>query len=198
MQRPDLAGRFGRMPTWLWFLLALLLQLGIIGSMVVTHYVAATTGTPVLLKIAPVDPRDPLRGDYLMFRYDISTLSRDLFMLPDGAAGWTPARGETVYVALTRQGAYWTASQVLRTLPTRAERDAGMGGYPSDAVFLKGAVTDVGPSEVKVTYGTEQFFVPEGRGTRFPLTKEASALVVVGPDGKALVRQVFVGGRKWP
>jgi hypothetical protein len=30
------------------------------------------------------------------------------------------------------------------------------------------------------------------------MNKQASALVVVGEDGKALVRQVFVGGQKWP
>ena len=65
-------------------------------------------------------------------------------------------------------------------------------------MFIKGAVTEVTPSEVHVTYGAEQFFVPEGKGQHFPVLGQASAIVVVGKDGTALVKQVFVAGKKWP
>ena len=77
MKRSSLAERFERVPGWVWFALALLLQVLIIGSLVLTHYTTTVTGRPVLLKLAPVDPRDPLRGDYLTFRYDISGLSSE-------------------------------------------------------------------------------------------------------------------------
>ena len=200
MRRPDLAERMGRVPTWVWFALALLLQVAIIGQMVFTHYTTTSTGRPVVLKIAPVDPRDPLRGDYLTFRYDISTLRRDLFMDQRSGSAWTPAKGETVYVPLNRVDAYWVANTgVVKALPSRAQREIESGGtYSADTVFLRGAVTDVGPAEVRVTYGIEEYFVPEGKGATFPLNRQASALVVIGSDGNGLVRQVFVGGQKWP
>jgi len=198
MQRSDLAERFERVPQWVWFALALLLQVMIIGSLVLTHYTTTVTGRPVVLKLAPVDPRDPLRGDYLTFRYDISRLRSDLFLDPSTGSASTPTKGETVFVPLMREGTYWVAVPGVSSRLPGPGGDAASGYYPPDAVFIKGAVTEIVGSEVHVTYGIEEYFVPEGKAASFPPNKQGSALVVVGKDGKPLIKQVFVEGRVWP
>ena len=195
MKRSDVAERFAKVPTWVWFVLALLLQLAIIGQMVVAHYTSAAAGSPVVLKIAPMDPRDPLRGDYLTFRYDISRLPRSMFTTVAYGHEWKPTKGQIVYVPLVRGEKYWEPTEpVSRTLPKRS----GQGSATPGSAYLRGAVTDVGPELVTITYGIEEYFVPEGKGASFPLWKQASAQVLIAPDGVGHLKQVYVGGKAWP
>ena len=54
--------------------LAIGFQFVVIFSIVIFKVAVLAGGTNVMLKIAPVDPRDWLRGDYAVFRYDISDI----------------------------------------------------------------------------------------------------------------------------
>jgi hypothetical protein len=68
-------------------------------------------------------------------------------------------------------------------------------------VFVRGVVAQPvgaqGPG--KVTYGIEQYFVAEGKGTNLPwASKGANAEVSVGADGKAVIRRILVNGRQFP
>ncbi|PJC47845.1 MAG: hypothetical protein CO034_01100, partial [Parcubacteria group bacterium CG_4_9_14_0_2_um_filter_35_11] len=56
------------------FIIAIAIQLVIIFSIIIFKMAVLTGGAEVLLRIEPVDPRDPLRGDYLTFQYKISNL----------------------------------------------------------------------------------------------------------------------------
>jgi uncharacterized membrane-anchored protein len=179
--------------------LALIVQLAIIGSLVLTHYTTVTTGRAVFLKIAPVDPRDPLRGDYLTFTYDISRIDTGRFVDP-------PKKGQTVYVALSREGGpLWVVTaQVTAKLPVAGQR-GGPTDYTPDTVFIRGVVQDVATSpatgleEAHVVYGIEEYFVPEGKAARFPIANEnAVGKVLVDNDGKGLLQQVYLNGVPWP
>ena len=57
------------------FILAIALQLAVIFTIIIFKFSVFTGGTEVMLRIQPVDPRDPLRGDYVTFSYDISSVS---------------------------------------------------------------------------------------------------------------------------
>ena len=52
-----------------------IVQTAILGYMIEGRASILRSGTEVLLKTAPVDPRDLLRGDYVILTYDISTIS---------------------------------------------------------------------------------------------------------------------------
>jgi uncharacterized membrane-anchored protein len=202
MQAPDLSrimGRMAKVPSWVWLALALVVQLAIIGSLVLAHYTTSSTGRSVFLKIAPVDPRDPLRGDYLTFTYDISRVEKGTFAT-------TPEKGQTVYVPLDRQGGpLWVVTGTpLSKVPDLRQIEQS-GEYPPDTVFIRGVVQDVAANpgtaivEVRMVYGIEEYFVPEGKAATFPVTTEdAVAKVVVAKDGKALLQQVYLKGKAWP
>ena len=70
----SLAGLFARVPRPIWFALAGLIQLALIAAMVVDRARVLRDGTEVTLQTRPVDPRDFLRGDYVVLSYDISTV----------------------------------------------------------------------------------------------------------------------------
>jgi uncharacterized membrane-anchored protein len=74
-------------------------------------------GQDVVLRTAPVDPVDLVRGRYVALRYDISSLQA-----PEDA---------TVYVPLHREGDHWTGS-----LATTDK--------PDDGVFIRGRSTPGG------------------------------------------------------
>jgi uncharacterized membrane-anchored protein len=87
-----------------------------------------------LLRTRPVDPRDLLRGDYVILAYDIST----------PPPGHEPGEdGSTVFVRLKPDGPFWVADYVSDV----AQAD----GSPWLKARWKGR-------------GVNQYFVPEGRG----------------------------------
>jgi uncharacterized membrane-anchored protein len=177
---------------WLNPLLAALLVAGVqtaaLGYMIESRASILRSGRDVLLKTVPVDPRDLLRGDYVILSYDISRLQPELFK------GDTPKQSEEakVYVRLERQlNGFWAATEasfaplspagdsvVLRSLPFTY--------YPSSAL-----------SSVNVEYGIERFYVPEGEGRTLEEARNAEALSVnirVDAKGKAQIREIAVNG----
>ncbi len=74
------------------FAAALAIQITLIGTIIGYKALTVATGTEVTLQIMPVDPRDPLRGDFLTFDYAITTLETYVF-------AYEPVKtGDTVYV----------------------------------------------------------------------------------------------------
>jgi uncharacterized membrane-anchored protein len=64
-----------RIPRVLLFLLAGLIQVGLIAAIVYDRARILREGREVALQTRPVDPRDFLRGDYVVLSYDISSCS---------------------------------------------------------------------------------------------------------------------------
>lgn len=177
------------------FILAIALQVVVIFAIIIFKLSVLTGGTDVLLKIAPVDPRDLLRGDYATFQYDISNI--DSYY----ANNQQIRNGDTVYVVLRQSGKYHIAQNVQKTQPTENE------------LFIKGKVesgglesqTDpfsyqrFGGSRLRVVYGVEQYFIPEGEGRNFSFwNKEAAARVAVDNNGNAALKQIYVDDKPWP
>src|SRR5436190_20303344 len=85
-------------------ILILALQTAWILGTTFTQERALETGTLISLETVPVDPRDLLRGDYVILNYKISTVPLDLFSPP--IAQNLPS-GRTVYVLLEKRGEFY-------------------------------------------------------------------------------------------
>ena len=75
------------------------------------------TGVEIVLESLPVDPRDPLRGDYVILRYRAEEV--------DGLPGARPRVGEEVYVTFEQRGRYWEPTALDARNPARDEWDRG-------------------------------------------------------------------------
>jgi len=151
------------------------------------------TGTPVVLETQPVDPRSLFRGDYVRLNYTINTLGSDRFELPD------VQRGDVVYVTLKKGDPYWQPVAVSTERPE------------DDAVAIKGRVDRVSKqrwnrdtrkmeevSELRLKYGIENYFVPEGTGRaleRPAQGEKVSMEVAVDKCGNAGIKSVLVNGQ---
>jgi len=178
------------------FILAIVLQILIIFGIIIFKMIVLTGGTEVLLKIEPVDPRDPFRGDYVTFRYDISNLDFYLF------SNKQIKNGDTVYVILQKDKKYWTAQTVQKTKPTAENQ-----------IFIKGKVVSGGSMsqaetfshqrfsrpDLHVIYGIEEYYIPEGKARGFSFwNKEVVAKVSVDENGNAVLKQIYVDNKVWP
>lgn len=151
--------------------LYLILALQVIGltALYLWHY--AGTGYPtVMLRTLPVDPRDYLRGDYIILDYEISRLPEDF--------SWQPQENEVVYVLLREDNGF---AEAEGWQPDRPE---------AGRLFIKGRMRGG-----RIIYDLERYFVPEGWGNPpQPITVEVS----LRPDGSAQIKQLYAAGQPWP
>src|SRR3954468_21527744 len=84
----------GRVPLLPRYFLATLVLCGLILATVVQRAAILRNGQEVRLEIAPVDPRDLFRGDYVVLDYRIGTVN------PPSNRTTTFKRGQQVFVTL--------------------------------------------------------------------------------------------------
>lgn len=172
---------------------AIVLQVALITGIILFKVTTLATGMEVLLRVEPVDPRDLLRGDYLALQYNISTISTQ-----EVPVEYVPRTGTWVYVLLRpAENGYWIPWRVQTTKPK-----------DSRFVFIKGRVVEkrkVGDGNrytlLRIRYGIENYFIPEGRGSEFASLsrgKEILAKVVVDVNGNAILKQILIDGKPWP
>jgi uncharacterized membrane-anchored protein len=145
-------------------------------------------GQVVLLETVPVDPRDLLRGDYVILSYKISRLDAGLFV-----GGWTNAvpDGTPVYVRLDKHGPFHEAIAASFTpLEPEANRPVLRGRVSRNWGSTPNELRD----SLRIDYGLERFYVREGSGEpRGKLTVAAAVPV----SGQAIIKQVYVDGKPY-
>jgi len=153
----------------------------------------ASTGTKIILETVPVDPRDFLRGDYVSLRYKINTIN-----LPEpGGEKKQFKSGKIVFVPLAAKDRFWEPQGITVTRPA------------SGTTYLTGRVRYSYARRVEVSYGIENYFVPEGKGKELEQLmrpgrrSSVSVEVLVDKNGKGIIRElrvepVNVSGENFP
>lgn len=166
-------------------ILVLALQCAWIGYTVATQEHALATGKVILLETQRVDPRDLLRGDYLILNYKISTVPGKLFSPP---VKNDLAPGTKIYVALV------PGANGFYTI-TRASTNEFV---PSpDEVLLAGKSDNPwwnATNAVHVIYGIENYYVAENTGN--PVGK-LTVQVAAPASGRPAIKQVFLDGKPY-
>lgn len=147
---------------------------------------ALTRAATVRLEIVQRDPRDLLRGDYVWLNYRISEVPLAAF------SGRRPEYGDRVWVALApKEGVWQVAGASLAPLAPALDQRL-ITGRMRGFVYRPRAQ----PDHVRVAYGIERYYVPEGKGTA-PRGK-LEAEVALADDGRPFLTRIFVDGRPYP
>ena len=156
------------------FWLVVAAQMAILLSFVGVREYRLQTGTEVVLKTVPVDPRSLLQGDYAILRYEIGKLPPYLGQLDPG---------DTVYVYLVKRDGGWrtTTYQTWKPEPR------------TDELFIKGTVG----SGDWLDFGIDTYFVPEGTGMEIQRSTDVNVKVAIDSDGKAAIKDVYVDGESF-
>ena len=166
------------------FIFILALQtIWLLGTVAMQEH-ALAHGKIILLETRRVDPRDLLRGDYLILNYKISDVPTNLFSptvkkhLPYG----TP-----VFVALapgTNQFYEIARASTNEFIPAANE------------ILLRGKCDERwwSTNAIHVVYGLERYYVAEGTGNAHgKLTVQA----IVPASGHPTIKEVFVDGKPY-
>ncbi len=150
----------------------------------------------VTLKIEPVDPRDIFRGDYVVLNYEISRLEPPK-LEGDDIFGYN----DTVYVTLIRDGETWRAAAVAKDKPVAMQDGVVIKGAVDSIEFAKdnGASAPSRPEpnatqpaqSLRVSYGIESYFVPEGTGRELEQERQKGDLTVdvaIDAQGRAAIK----------
>jgi uncharacterized membrane-anchored protein len=141
----------------------------------------ATPANIVLLETMPVDPRDLLRGDFVILNYKIGSMP--IATLQTGSPALD---GRTVWVALEKRGKF---HEIAEASLNPIEEAAGR-------IITRGTIETHpnGPlmQQVQVTYGIERYYVPEGLGNP---NGKVTVECVVTDDRTLQIKQMFVNDR---
>ncbi len=184
---PEAPTREKRVPAWR-FWLPLAFQLLIVASVPAPLVWAHATGTTVLLRSAPVDPYDLVRGRYMRLGY-ADQASTGLQQLPGWASATAEGQGDLwVAFAPAQAGSPWKAVDVYATRPH---------DLPAGQVAIRGRL--VGGT---VDWGMDRFHVAEGAGDGIEaaMRKAPNAIMVearVDAGGTAVLEALWIGGHRY-
>lgn len=166
-------------------------QIGFLFSMIAGRAAILRSGTEIVLEVRPIDPRDLLRGDYVVLGYNITSVPVSLF--PEPPSGEERRREKTVFVRLAPgEDGIWQAIAARYDEPPAARPGEG-------EVDIRGttrASWSVDGEAIDVDYGIERFYVPEGEGRAIEqgLGERAFRMTVaVGGDGAAQIKSFHDG-----
>ncbi len=173
-----------------WGLLAaFVLQTALLAWMIVDRALLLKNGKEVRLSVIPVDPRDLLRGDYVILSYPISRIASDQVEGDDEFYYYEP-----IYVTIVEAPAGWMATAIHKA-------------PPAEGIYLKGFVESYNTreacegvttcSDYQVAYNLEQFFVPEGEGRELETLRNDQRMsvdVAVAENGRAALKRLLVDG----
>jgi uncharacterized membrane-anchored protein len=166
--------------------LAIIAQLAVLGYMAGKREVILATGQQIYLQTAPIDPRDPFRGDYVRLTYPFNTIdAKQLRVIEKDKLN---EKGYPVYAVMKQ------SENKLYILDYLTDQQ------PQNQIYIKGRINKRGwgrgASVVNVKYGLEQLFVEQGkgreieriRGNRGEIQVPMEVQVAVGGDGTAVLR----------
>jgi uncharacterized membrane-anchored protein len=187
-----LLGLFDWIPKFVLFGAAAVIQVALIVAMVADRVQILRTGTEVTLQTRPIDPRDFLRGDYVVLGYDISTVSAGE-LKDQPAAG----KGATVFVKLAPDGDGFYAAVSAHAAPVAVNPPEvlirGHVTYGTNCGLDNHAFCDT----LQMRYNLESYFVPEGEGPKLEQARNQRQLTIVAavtPAGRAAVKRLLVDG----
>ena len=166
------------------------LQTAALVAMIAMKQWTLATGVPIVLETVPIDPRSLFRGDYVRLGYAVGQLNEDAL---DGDNGFE--RHDRIYVVLREGDPYWLPASLHREPPSVA---AGQ-------VMLRGNVEyaykhhETKANTLRLRYGIENYFVPEGEGLVLEQPEEGETIsieVAVDADGNAGIKAVLVNGER--
>lgn len=177
--------------------LAALVLCGLILAMVIERASLLRNGAAVRLATVPVDPRDLFRGDYVILNYDISSVNLTRLGVSTGIRS-----GESVHVGV-EPGANGRA-EVRKLAREGQPRAAGLiwlegkaGGSFMCLVGRAGTNCAERDQLLRVRYGLESYFVPEGQGKAIETTAASRVEIIaaVSASGKSAIKSLLIDGK---
>jgi len=164
---------------------AFVFQLVILSGLSGKGLVPRITSDRVRFEVIPVDPRDMMRGEYIILGYEFSRLPADVELLDERIKSYK-----------TNTDFNQKSIDVYVTLKFNLKEDVYKGIFfgstpPTKGRYLRGKLI----SNNRIEFGIESFYLQEGKGRIYEQAireKKLIAEVYLAPDGSAQMKQVHI------
>lgn len=164
---------------------AFVFQLVILSGLSGKGLVPRITSDRVRFEVVPVDPRDMMRGDYIILGYEFSRLPEDVTLIDERIKSYK-----------TKTNLNQKSIDVYVTLKFNLKEDIYKGVFfgstpPTKGRYLRGKLN----SNNRIEFGIEAFYLQEGKGTIYEQAireKKLVAEVYLAPDGSAQMKKVHI------
>ena len=180
----------GARTKWLAFGLMALFQLALPGWMIIGHERVLQQGEVFLFRTAPIDPRDPFRGEYVQLDFEAETGN---WSMPGATAAY---QENMAYGLLERDADGFARIGQLQ------------GARPTEGAFIKVQFMTWGNDDVqRISLPFDRFYLEEGDGatTEKMLQPQWNKDTLVQPlpahavvrvlHGEAVIEDLVVGGK---
>jgi len=169
-------------------------QIAFLSWMIAGRAAVLRNGQDVLLKVEPVDPRDFLRGDYVILTYEIRNVPVKL--VANAPPGEFTSEGGPIFVRLAKDAdGFWR--------PRAASLGQPDGVPDTGEVDIRGMVSggwSLGPdASFSVDYGIDRYYVPEGQGREIEIDmreRPFGIVAAIGKDGVPMIKALMDGETK--
>ncbi len=168
------------------FLIGITLQLLFLAGLAGYKQYAFSTGTEIILKTMPIDPRSLFQGDYARLNYEINRI--DITKV-ESEKNEKFLRGAKIYVTLEKQGEYFLPKKVSTT-------------KPDTKYFIRGTTINASDNLLNIQYGIETYFMPEGKAMDFErAARERQGIQVlvglrVSGVGQGMISKIIIEGKE--
>ena len=167
---------------------AALIQTGVLAWMIESRASILRDGTEIVLETVPVDPRDLLRGDYVILSYPLSQIESAKI------SGTVPPSdgAKPVYVALVpgEGGRHVFSRASWQPISDLKPEEVLIAGKTPESFYM-------GTETVPLDYGIERYYVPEGEGKPIEdgvRQNSVDVVAVVNKSGKAQIKGLRLDG----
>ncbi|GHV51035.1 hypothetical protein FACS1894216_04290 [Synergistales bacterium] len=161
----------------------------------IVNFTVLSLGDSVLLRTRPVDPRDFLRGDYVILDYEVSDITDLLSRQNKRDDSDEKYEDYETYIYSGRNYRELKTVYVTLELDKYGVGTAASASFtpPSEGIYLKGLRTGFSGSS-SVDYGIGVYYIPEGTGAELERAIQDSRILadVRILRGKAVIRGLKV------
>lgn len=166
--------------------------IGTLAAMIESRASILRSGTEILLRTEPVDPRDFLRGDYVRLQYEsISSVETALF------AGTWPDKALYAPLWLTLAPGEDGVAAVEALSLEKPQPEPGKVYLKSKPVRISKRTAESAGQRIGLDFGIERYYVPEGEGLEIEKARNQRRVTVavrVSDNGVAQIARLMVDG----
>ena len=169
-------------------------------AMIANRQLILSSDTVVVLETKPIDPRSLFRGDYVRLSYEINELQLD-----ELSGERIFKTNETVYVVLQKSNQYWHAKAIYLQydkIPEKYDGEnfaliQGVVKRVSQRQWKRGKKVNNSVTSLRVSYGIENYFVPEGDGLKLERPEPGDKVtleIALDKSGHAVIKTLLLNG----
>jgi len=144
----------------------------ILAGMCATPLYTLYSGEEIILQTRPLDPSDPLRGDYVSLQYEAEEVPVGLVEPAITERVKNGESGLNVYVTLEKKNGIDVPAKVTMKQPDKGTYLKGTIDYIGVRDTFNGEQTAAGEEVAYIQYSLDKYFVADNTGTKW---EEASA-----------------------